>query len=157
MPTFKNPREMANSLKAEPKPNKYNLLPSSSIRPSRAGSMSQEIGSTYNHLSDLYGIDLNDLVYGDKGFMKTKYPQGFPDFAGDVVYSEKYWDEFEDWLNKDKNINLMDRRWERYKLDPDWYERQNDDIMLKPVREYGKKIEPDHPIHKRPYNPDMWW
>ena len=23
----------------------------------------------------------------------TKYPEGFPDFAGDVIYSEKYWEE----------------------------------------------------------------
>jgi hypothetical protein len=25
--------------------------------------------------------------------MMTKYPEGFPDFAGDVIYSEKYWEE----------------------------------------------------------------
>lgn len=152
------PLDLAKAItdKQQPKPNKYNLVPTEQIRPSRMGSVSQEVGSTYDHLSDLYGIDLNDLVYGDKGFMKTKYPQGFNDFAGDLVYSTKHWDEFEDWLNKDKGINMSDRRWERYKLDPDYFEYHTAPDVVKSTREYGAKLEPQHEIHKRPLN-DMVW
>lgn len=69
-------------------------------------SQSQEIGDTYRRLSKLYGVDMEELVYGEDGFMKTRYPQGFPDFAGDVIYSEKYWNEFEDWLKNAKGIIL---------------------------------------------------
>ena len=58
-------------------------------------SQSQEISKAYKSLSKKYGIDLEELVYGEDGFMKTKYPKGFSDFAGDVIYSEKYWTEFE--------------------------------------------------------------
>ena len=71
-------------------------------------SQSQEIAATYRKLSDLYGVDMDELVYGEGGFMKTKYPQGFPDFAGDVIFSEKYWDEFEKWC-KEKGITLDDK------------------------------------------------
>ena len=38
--------------------------------------------------------------------MKSCYPNGFPDFAGDVIYSEKYWNEFEKWLKDTKGIEL---------------------------------------------------
>lgn len=72
-------------------------------------SQSQEIDRTYRLLSDRYGVDLVELVYGKNGFMKTKYPNGFPDFKGDVVYSEKYWDEFERWLDKERGIILSDK------------------------------------------------
>ena len=152
------PLDLAKAItgKQQPKPNKYNLVPTQDIRPSRMGSMSQEAESIYNNLSDFYGVDLNDLVYGDKGFMKTKYPQGFPDFAGDVAYSDKYWNEFEDWLNKDKGINMSDRRWERYKLDPDYFEYHTSPDVVKSTREYGAKLEPQHEIHKRPLNDLVW-
>ena len=72
-------------------------------------SQSQEIDRIYRLLSDRYGVDLVELVYGKNGFMKTKYPNGFPDFKGDVVYSEKYWDEFERWLDKERGIILSDK------------------------------------------------
>lgn len=71
-------------------------------------SQSQEIGDTYSTLSKKYGVDLTELVYGEDGFMKTCYPEGFPDFAGDVIYSEKYWNEFEAWLKETKGIILKD-------------------------------------------------
>lgn len=69
-------------------------------------SQSQEIGDYYAKLSKLYGIDLEDLVYGPDGFMKNCYPDGFPDFAGDVIYSEEHWNEFEGWLRNMKGIEL---------------------------------------------------
>lgn len=68
-------------------------------------SQSQEIGREYRRLSKEYGIDFEDLVYGEEGFMQTKYPNNFPDFAGDVIYSEKYWNELVEFA-KEKGINL---------------------------------------------------
>lgn len=66
-------------------------------------SLSQEIGQAYRELSAKYGIDADKLV---SEFMKAKYPQGFPDFNGDVIYSEKYWNEFVDWCEREKGVNL---------------------------------------------------
>ena len=37
--------------------------------------------------------------------MVTKYPEGFPDFDGDVIYSEKYWNELVDFADS-KGIDL---------------------------------------------------
>lgn len=68
-------------------------------------SQAQEIGREYSRLSKKYGIDFEDLVYGEEGFMKTKYPDNFPDFAGDVIYSEKYWNELVEFA-KEKGIEL---------------------------------------------------
>lgn len=154
----KNPLELIDNMVKEDQEqtNKYNLVPTKDIRPVRMGSMSQEVGSSYNNLSDLYGIDLNDLVHGDKGFMKTKYPQGFPDFQGDVIYSDKYWKEFEDWANKEKGIDWNDRRWERYKLDPDYFENSFDREKIDSVRKYAQGLEPDHEILKREPNYMDW-
>lgn len=69
-------------------------------------SLSQEIGDTYKKLSKLYGYDIGELIYGADGFMDNCYPNGFPDFAGDVIYSEKYWNEFENWLKENRGITL---------------------------------------------------
>lgn len=69
-------------------------------------SQSQEIGSYYDKLSEINGFDLNELVYGEDGFMANCYPEGFPDFAGDVIYSEKYWNEFMDWAKNKKGIEI---------------------------------------------------
>jgi len=69
-------------------------------------SQSQEIGDYYKKTSKKYNIDLDELVYGENGFMKTCYPEGFPDFKGDVIYSEKYWTEFENWLRNTHGIEL---------------------------------------------------
>ena len=71
-------------------------------------SQSQEIGAYYKSFSDEYGVDLEELVYGEDGFMASCYPEGFPDFAGDVIYSEKYWNEFEQWLKDTKGIELTE-------------------------------------------------
>ena len=71
-------------------------------------SQSQEIGKYYDDFSKKYNIDLNELVYGEDGFMNSCYPDGFPDFAGDVIYSEKYWNEFEKWLKDTKGIELTE-------------------------------------------------
>lgn len=62
-------------------------------------SQAQEISASYKALSKKYDVDLEELVYGKNGFMETKYPNGFPDFAGDIIYSEKYWNEFIKWAN----------------------------------------------------------
>lgn len=68
-------------------------------------SQSQEISNEYRRLSKEYGVDFEELVYGEKGFMKTKYPEGFPDFDGDVIYSEKYWAELEEWIKENNKLN----------------------------------------------------
>ena len=68
-------------------------------------SQAQEISREYDRLSKKYGIDFEDLVYGEEGFMKTNYPDNFPDFAGDVIYSEKYWNELVEFA-KEKGIDL---------------------------------------------------
>lgn len=77
-------------------------------------SQSQEIGQAYKRLSDRYGIDFDELVYGRDGFMNSLYPRNpnyvyFPDFDGDVIYSEKHWNELVDWALKNKNVRLQ--RW----------------------------------------------
>ncbi len=69
-------------------------------------SQSQEIGNYYREFSKKYNLDLNKLVYDEDGFMNSCYPDGFPDFDGDVIYSEKYWGEFEKWLKDVKGIEL---------------------------------------------------
>lgn len=102
------------------------------IRPSRSGSLSQEVGSSYENISDRYGLDFDSLVYGDQGFMKTKYPQGFPDFKGDVIYSEKYWNELDNWFKENTGMSLADRenyvkakRKELYGADDDYESTPN--------------------------------
>ena len=69
-------------------------------------SQSQEIAREYQRLSEKYDLDFEDLVYGEDGFMNNCYPDGFPDFNGDVIFSEKYWNEFEKWLKETKGIEL---------------------------------------------------
>ena len=69
-------------------------------------SQSQEIAREYQRLSEKYDLDFDDLVYGENGFMNSCYPEGFPDFYGDVIFSEKYWNEFEKWLKDTKGIEL---------------------------------------------------
>ena len=70
-----------------------------------AESQSQEIGNTYRNLSKYYGVDLNELVYGPKGFMATKYPDGF-DVSADIIYLEDKWDEFEQWMKEKHGIDF---------------------------------------------------
>lgn len=77
-------------------------------------SQAQEIGEEYRRLSEKYGVDMNDLVYGENGFMKSCYPDNpnyvyFPDFNGDVIFSKKHWDELVDWAKKNKGIDLTNK------------------------------------------------
>lgn len=74
-------------------------------------SQAQEIGEEYRRLSEKYGVDMDELVYGRDGFMNSCYPHNtdyvyFPDFNGDVIFSEKHWNELVDWAKKNKGINL---------------------------------------------------
>lgn len=74
-------------------------------------SQAQEIGQEYKRLSKKYGVDFNDLVYGKDGFMKSNYPDNpnyvyFPDFNGDVIFSQKHWNELVDWAENNKGIKL---------------------------------------------------
>ena len=69
-------------------------------------SQAQEIAQAYRNLSEKYNLDFEDLVYGPEGFMAQCYPNDFPDFRGDVIFSEKYWNEFEQWLKDTKGITL---------------------------------------------------
>lgn len=110
-------------------------------------SQSQEIDRTYRLLSDRYGVDLVELVYGKNGFMKTKYPNGFPDFKGDVVYSEKYWDEFERWLDKERGIILSDK----YSEYADSKRRRTSKIdnAMKPQSNKIRKRDSEMITHKR--------
>ena len=68
-------------------------------------SQMQEIAQAYRDLSKEYGVDIKELVYGVDGFMQERYPNGFPDFKGDIIFSEEYWEEFEDWC-KERGIKL---------------------------------------------------
>ena len=79
------------------------------IRPARSGSMSQEVGSLYENLSDLYGIDFDNLIYGEEGFEKKVRPNLKGDFNGDVVYSEKLWNELDKWFKQNTGQSLRDR------------------------------------------------
>jgi hypothetical protein len=50
-------------------------------------------------------------IYGKDGFMNSCYPHNpdyvyFPDFNGDVIFSEKHWNELVDWAKKNRGINL---------------------------------------------------
>lgn len=73
-------------------------------------SQTQEISRIYEKLGKDYGIDMNGLIHGKGGFMESRYPQGFPDFKGDVVYHPGHWDELEDWAKKEKGIDLEANR-----------------------------------------------
>jgi hypothetical protein len=48
--------------------------------------------------------------------MMAKYPEGFPDFAGDVIYSEKYWEELVKFAES-KGISLAADVYADEKLD----------------------------------------
>ena len=71
-------------------------------------SVTQELGDIYSALDKKYNLNLDELIHGKDGFMETKYPDGFEDFKGDIVYSQKYWKEFEQWLKDTKGIDLAD-------------------------------------------------
>lgn len=115
-------------------------------------SQAQEISDTYRLLSSRYGVDMEDLVYGEDGFMKSCYPSGFDDFKGDVIYSPKHWEEFEKWLKDVKGIELKECVKES-KLD--------DMEDLKPIKlpelKENKflKESPEHEIATRPIGSDV--
>lgn len=87
-------------------------------------SQSQEISAAYKRLSDVFGVDVEDLVYGKGNFLYSVYPEEWNkavgsrtgeealgngkkfDFDGDIIYSRKYWDEFVDWVRKEKGIDF---------------------------------------------------
>ena len=78
-------------------------------------SQAQEIGEEYRRLSEKYGVDMDELVYGKDGFMNSCYPHNpdyvyFPDFNGDVIFSEKHWNELVDWAKKNKGIDLEPKK-----------------------------------------------
>lgn len=80
-------------------------------RPKCKDSQAQEIGEEYRRLSEKYGVDMDELVYGKDGFMNSCYPHNpdyvyFPDFNGDVIFSEKHWNELVDWAKKNRGIDL---------------------------------------------------
>ena len=83
-------------------------------------SLSQEIGQAYRELSAKYGVDADKLV---SEFMKAKYPKGFPDFNGDVIYSEKYWNEFVDWCKQEKGVNLGESCKSKKAVKEDWRDK----------------------------------
>lgn len=91
-----------------------------------AHSSFEEPSVAYDDLSRFYGLDLEKLVYGDNGFMKSVYPNGLPDFAGDILYSEKYWKQFEDWLKQKYGVSLEDIKKQNEKEYRD-YERETHD------------------------------
>ena len=126
-------------------------------------SQSQEISSEYDKLSKKYGIDFNDLVYGEEGFMKTKYPEGFPDFDGDVIYSEKYFRELKNFMSGWKNANELiaksEARGEKLKKIPvDWLKDKKirDEVESPSVQAKGRFICPEHDIYVFPENIFNW-
>lgn len=126
-------------------------------------SQSQEISSEYDKLSKKYGIDFNDLVYGEEGFMKTKYPEEFPDFDGDVIYSEKYFRELKNFMSGWKNANELiaksEARGEKLKKIPvDWLKDKKirDEVESPSVQAKGRFICPEHDIYVFPENIFNW-
>lgn len=60
------------------------------IKEALTESQAQEISREYKILNRMYGVDIEELVYGKDGFMQSRYPEGFKDFAGDIIYNKKY-------------------------------------------------------------------
>ena len=83
---------------------------SKDVRKWRSGSMSQEAESLMEHLSDTYGIDFDNLIYGEQGFHNSKYPQGLPEELRAGLYSDKYWDELDKWFKEGSGSSLADRK-----------------------------------------------
>ena len=81
----------------------------------QAASSFEEPSVEYEGLGRFYGLNLENMVYGENGFMKDKYPNGFPDFNGDVLYSSKHWDEFEDWAKEKYGVDLEQIRKDNFK------------------------------------------
>ena len=77
-----------------------------SVKHRSPNSSFEEASVMYEGLNKFYGYDLEEMVYGENGFMKEKYPNGFPDFKGDILYSSKHWDEFEDWAKEKYGVDL---------------------------------------------------
>lgn len=84
-------------------------------------SQTQELDKTYNNLNKLYGVDLNNLIYGVGGFMYDTYAKEWNrvyskrynvmapitkendiecPFSGDIVYSQTEWAKFENWYKE---------------------------------------------------------
>lgn len=68
-------------------------------------SQSQEISKIYRDLSKYYDVDLDELVYGSDGFIKTVYPDGYG-INADIVYVEELWNEFEEWVKANRGIDF---------------------------------------------------
>ena len=79
-------------------------------------SQSQEVGDLYRSFSKKHNIDLDELIYGSDGFMAINYPDGFPDFNGDIVYSEHYWNEFVNWAKEKYGLDLSESLTEFYNM-----------------------------------------
>lgn len=68
-------------------------------------SLSQEIASDMDYVCKYYNIP-ELRAYVDEWY-QANYPDYIlPEFAGHVMYSEQYWNEFENWLKAEKNIDL---------------------------------------------------
>lgn len=100
-------------------------------------SQSQEIGRIYEQLNKDYKLDFDELIYGKDGFMQTVYPNGFPDFKGDIIYAPKYWEEFEEWLST-KDIYLQRHRAIIYHKEDVLFDKTFDTQreLLKRVKDY---------------------
>ncbi len=112
------------------------------VKESLEESISQNIAQTYALISDQYNINLNDLIYGKNGFMANNYPDGFEDFSGDIIYSKKYWDEFEEWLKSERGIDLEAKKKELEK-EADGDIISEDDFFnqdFESFNAYGEKI-----------------
>lgn len=72
-------------------------------------SLLQELAKAYDKSTEEYGVDTRKLI---DQFMREKYPNGFPDFSGDIHYSKKHWDEMEKWA-KEKGIDMRKNAFER--------------------------------------------
>lgn len=84
-------------------------------------SQAQEISNTYKKLSDIYEVDLEELVYGVNGFFYDMYAKEWNatigirknvvapinetnniecPFNGDIIYSQTEWAKFEKWYKE---------------------------------------------------------
>lgn len=49
--------------------------------------------------------------------------------------------------------DYLKEQWDVYKQDPNAYESKVNPDIYSVIRRFGKSVEPDHPIHKRPLLP----
>lgn len=84
-------------------------------------SVSQELNSLYRELSSKTQLNIQKLIYGENGFLYSVYPEYWNKVfrkdkksevkevslsTCDIIYDREKWNEFSEWLKKEKGIDL---------------------------------------------------